>query len=652
MELSWSPGVDALGSSDAFLRLVIQQVPAVFWTTDLNLRFTASLGGGLRSLGLQPQQVVGVSLFDFFRTTDLQFPPLAMHLRALRGESVRYEQEWAGNYYDVQIAPFRNAQDEIVGCIGVACDITRAKQFETQLREFREQLTDLTRSVPGVLFQAVVDAGSGSSGPGGVAFGYLSDQVVEYFGVTPDEARAHPETLLRAVPLDRNGALAANWRSIVCQMRPVTIELHTRPRPGTEYWLEIRAQPHRLGDERWQLNGLAIDVTQRKHVEAQLKEARDRLHRRFDKRLHELEATCERLQQEAQHSSVEAAELRLSEFRYRSLVDRCPLGIVELTPEGNILAANPAAHRLLGREAGGDLVGADLLSLVAEADRLTLRECLQAVGSKRPAQCQFQGIGLQALRICEIHLEPSGEGSGALRHITAYVLDVTERARGEQRLRTEQQLLRRLLDLQERERQLVACDLHDGLVQDLVGAKMFLESALRRHEETGTLPVEQLHLVVRHMDAAINEGRRMICDLRPLIIEERGPVDAIRYWIAEISAGSPLQIDFDCQVRFTRLHPLLEGALFRIAQEALNNVRRHSRATHASVRLYQIGDRVYLSISDNGVGFRPEEVPPDRFGLRGIRERARLFHGGASIISQPGEGTRVLVDLPTTLEEE
>lgn len=631
----------------SFLRLVSEQVPGVFWTTDLNLRFTASLGGGLRSLGLQPQQVVGMSLFDFFRTTDLQSTPVAMHLRALRGESVRYEQQWAGNWYDVQIDPFRNAQGEIIGCIGFASDITRLKQAEMQLREFREQLDDLTHNVPGVLFQAVVAPDGGR-----VTLRYLSEQAVEYFGVPPQEALVQPETLLAAVQIDRDAALAACWPTVVCQPRPVAFELRTRPRPGTEYWLEVHAHPRRLPGDQWLLNGLAIDITGRKQAEAQLKEARDRLQRDIDERVRDLESSHARLQQEMQQRLQIEGELRLSEFRYRNLVERSPIGIVELAPEGAILAANPAARRLLAPRGDDELVGADLLDLVAETDRVHLRECLRSVSSDHFPECTFRGVGLQELRTCEVRFVPLTESSGAWRHITAYIVDVTQRARGEQRLRAEQQLLRRLLDLQERERHLVACDLHDGLVQDLVGAKMFLESALQQHEQTGSVPVDQLHLVLRHMDRAIQEGRRLISDLRPLIIEERGVVDAIRYWIAQVTAGSNLHIDFQCQVGFTRLHPLLEGALFRIAQEALNNVKRHSRATHASVLLRQIGDRAFLSVTDNGIGFRLEDVPADRFGLRGIRERARLFHGGASILSQPGEGTRVMVDLPTQLEEE
>ncbi len=171
--------------------------------------------------------------------------------------------------------------------------------------------------------------GGFSPDSGRVALRYLSDQAVEYFGVPPQEALAQPEALLAAVQFDRDAGVAANWPAEVCQPRPVAFELRTRPRPGTEYWLEVHAHPRRLPGDQWLLNGLAIDVTGRKQAEAQLKEARDRLRRDFDERLRDLEFSHARLQQEMQQRLQVEGELRLSEFRYRNLVERSPIGIVE-----------------------------------------------------------------------------------------------------------------------------------------------------------------------------------------------------------------------------------------------------------------------------------------------------------------------------------
>src|SRR5690606_9506381 len=102
---------------------------------------------------------------------------------------------------------------------------------------------------------------------------------------------------------------------------------------------------------------------------------------------------------------------------------------------------------------------------------------------------------------------------------------------------------------------------------------------------------------------SLDEGRRLISGLRPPILDEQGIVAAIAYLVGEHVAAGVAAIRFNHDVHFDRLEPLLEGTLFRIAQEALNNVKRHSHSETAAVDLSQIGDRIQLQIRDWGVGF-------------------------------------------------
>ncbi|MHB8526218.1 MAG: PAS domain S-box protein [Candidatus Acidiferrales bacterium] len=125
----------ALRESEARLRLLIEQLPAVLWTTDGEMRFTSSVGAGLARLGLKPQEVVGKSLFEFFNTDDRTFPPIAAHRKALAGESVTYHTEWSGGSYACHAEPLRNGDGEISGVISMALDITDRKQLEAQLRQ-------------------------------------------------------------------------------------------------------------------------------------------------------------------------------------------------------------------------------------------------------------------------------------------------------------------------------------------------------------------------------------------------------------------------------------------------------------------------------------------------------------------------------------
>lgn len=120
---------EALMASDLRLRALVEQTPAILWSTDTDLKITCALGTGLSALNLEPNQVVGMSVYEYFRTNDPKF-----HLRALQGESLSFEIPWMGRTYQAHLEPLRNAEGGITGCLGVALDITERKQAEEQIR--------------------------------------------------------------------------------------------------------------------------------------------------------------------------------------------------------------------------------------------------------------------------------------------------------------------------------------------------------------------------------------------------------------------------------------------------------------------------------------------------------------------------------------
>ncbi|MGH9725668.1 MAG: CHASE4 domain-containing protein, partial [Candidatus Acidiferrales bacterium] len=117
------------------LGLMIEKMPAVLWTTDAELRFTSGMGAGLESLGLAPNEMEGKSLFEYFQTQDLDFPPIAAHRKALAGQSVTYEIEWMNHIFESHVQPLLGSEGEPQGVIGVALDITDRKQLTDQLRQ-------------------------------------------------------------------------------------------------------------------------------------------------------------------------------------------------------------------------------------------------------------------------------------------------------------------------------------------------------------------------------------------------------------------------------------------------------------------------------------------------------------------------------------
>lgn len=119
----------------ARLGMIIEKTPAVLWTTDTDLRFTSSVGAGLEHLGLKPNQMVGSTIYDYFRSDDPDFPAIAAHRKALAGEAVSYEMEWKNRGFESHVQPLRDADGEVVGVIGVGLDITDRKHLADQLRQ-------------------------------------------------------------------------------------------------------------------------------------------------------------------------------------------------------------------------------------------------------------------------------------------------------------------------------------------------------------------------------------------------------------------------------------------------------------------------------------------------------------------------------------
>jgi len=209
------------------------------------------------------------------------------------------------------------------------------------------------------------------------------------------------------------------------------------------------------------------------------------------------------------------------------------------------------------------------------------------------------------------------------------------------------QMSSRLMTLQDDERRRVARELHDGLVQDLAAAKLIfariVEDSAQLKEQLATNGIEIL-------DSAIQQVRTISYLLHPPLLDEAGLASAVRLYLDGVSKRSGIKTFLDVQPQnFPRLAPDVETAIFRIVQEALTNVFRHSGATSSWIILSQEETRVVAMVRDNGKGVAEEtaELQPDRIGvgLGGIRERARHF-GGDLRLSNANPGTLVEVVIP------
>jgi len=205
--------------------------------------------------------------------------------------------------------------------------------------------------------------------------------------------------------------------------------------------------------------------------------------------------------------------------------------------------------------------------------------------------------------------------------------------------------MERTLAVQEQDRTLVAYEIHDTFLQDVIGALMFVEAMYEGNGGASDERNEPLAQAQRLLRRCIGEARRMISGLRPPIIDEQGVQGGVEYLVNEFN-GRGMKLELSIDLTTARFAPSLETTIFRIVQEALSNIERHSGTTRGTVSVVEAGGILRIEVRDFGKGFDPETVSEGHYGLEGMRERARLSEGTASVESAPGQGTRVVVELP------
>jgi len=221
--------------------------------------------------------------------------------------------------------------------------------------------------------------------------------------------------------------------------------------------------------------------------------------------------------------------------------------------------------------------------------------------------------------------------------------EVAERRRSEV---VRVKLLNQLVNAQEAERSRLARDLHDQLGQQLTALRLKLESIKAQANKRSTSDIEQLLSITGQLDSDVEF---LAWQLRPVVLDDLGLVEALRLYVARWAEHVNITSEFHSAGFDTtkRLAPEVENNLYRIAQEALNNVAKHSHASNVDVLLEQRDGHLVLIVEDNGVGFVHDDRPDEsRLGLIGVRQRASLLGGTVEIESTPGKGATLFVRTP------
>jgi PAS domain S-box-containing protein len=344
-----------------------------------------------------------------------------------------------------------------------------------------------------------------------------------------------------------------------------------------------------------------------------------------------------------------ARSLRESERRYRTVAEAAADAIVTTSSDLRIQFVNPATTQIFGY-GYSELIGRSLARLIPAC-----AAGLQDNWTSNSRQAEVTGLrkgnGEFPAEISVAESEKDGE-----RMFIYFIRDISDRKRAERRLSESEESLRKLslflLRSQDEERRRIGRELHDSLGQRLVAIKMeldILSPSIPADSEAG----RQLAECCQRAEEAIKELRTISYLMYPPMLDDLGLQSAVAWYIEGFAQRSEIPVNLEVGPDFGRLAQEAELAMFRVLQESLTNVHRHSGSPTAQVRLFNRGDTACLEVTDHGKGL-PESTRAESggdairtlgVGLRGMDERLRQLGGKLEIISSPGK-TTILACIP------
>ena len=582
------------------------------------------------------------------------------------------------------------------GTQGIARDITERKRAEERIKQQTEFLNLVLESLPYPFY--VIDA---------------FDYTIKVANYAAHLGRLSKETTCYALThrSDRPCGLEGHpcpLEQVKKTKRPITVEHIHYDKDGNPRNIEVHAYP--ILDSEGNVSRIiesSLDITERKRAEEELKKAHDELEKRVEERTAELVAANEQLRQEIEERK-RAEEALQYRAKFENLVSAISTNFMSLSADEVDSGINHVLKRI------GEFAGVDR-SYVFQFDNKgtkmdnTHEWCAKGIephiqklkgllvdgfpwatgklkrletlyiprvadlppeASPEKKECQSKGVqslvnvpmvsrgsivgflGFDSVRAEKSWAE---EDMALLKTVGGIIVNTLERKRAEEEIR---HLSRQLIGAMEDERRRVARDLHDELGQAVTGLHFGIE-ALRN-----SLPVElkdqetRCDELIGMVEQLGDTVRDLSSELRPDMLDHLGLIPTLEWYINDFAKRTQgLQIDFQAVGVKKRPSSEIEIVLYRILQEALNNISKHAKAKRVSVLLAYSHPKLILAIKDDGVGFEetkgmlPFGAKEQGIGLLGMRERAASVGGAIDIRSSMGKGTVIRAELPVALRK-
>ncbi|MEY2489333.1 MAG: hypothetical protein QOC70_1275 [Verrucomicrobiota bacterium] len=592
----------AIKESEGRYRALIENFPggniSVF---DRNLRLTFIGGEDVKNYG-SPEGLVGKHLSEvaLAETCAVVEPNLRW---ALDGNTVTYETPHAGRKYRATATPLFWKDGVVMEVMVAAANITEQKKVEEALRESEERF----RLLAEVTNDAIWDWDLTTNEL------WWNEGFEKLFGFRRDEIEKTIDSWYNRVhPEDRDRVIPGIHRLIAAGCTDWSDEYRFLCKSGNYAYVLDRGHVIRNTEGKAvRMVGGMRDLTERREAEAALLE---------------------------------------SEERFRATFEEAPIGIAEISLEGAFERVNPRLCEMFGYSAE-ELLTRNALAITHREDLpTTLTLVAEVLAGKRTTfetdkrYIRKDGKMLWAHTISTI----LRDAAGLPRTFIAVIEDVTARKLAEQAI---QSLPARLLKAQDEERRRIARELHDSTAQELAVVAMNL-GRLEEWIEGRDSWAENLLADSRAVLAQGNRDLRTLAHLlHPPMLEELGLAGALRHYVEGFSQRSGIRVELECGSDLERCSDGIETALFRVVQESLANVHRHSTSNCAFLKLVRAGDNIELTVSDRGRGLPPGLLTGTAdearigVGISGMRQRMRQLKGRLDLRSD-GRGTTIHAVLP------